>query len=222
MILRIHPEGRKFLTILGTASLVIVIVVAFFCTTWAALAAMPLAVLFLFFLQFFRNPVRTIAVSDNRIVYAPADGKVVSIEEVDEPECLNTRCLMISVFMSPFNVHVNRAPVGGEVTYFQYHPGKYLAAWHPKSSTENERTTLVIDNEQGRILVRQVAGLVARRIVWYIKPGQQLKQGQEYGFIKFGSRVDIYLPLHAEVLVAVNDTVKGNLTQLAHVDRPSA
>lgn len=174
-------------------------------------------ILFLLVLQFFRHPERNIEVRDSRLVYAPADGRIVAIEETEESEYLEDRRLLVSIFMSPLNVHVNRNPVGGEVKYVKHHPGKYLVASHPKSSTENERTTIVIDGDRGAILLRQIAGAVARRIVTYLEPGRRVEQGEELGFIKFGSRVDVFLPLNAEVLVKIEDRVKGNKTVLARL-----
>jgi phosphatidylserine decarboxylase len=160
-------------------------------------------------LQFFRNPKRQTTISDSHII-APVDGKVVVIEEVFEKEYFNENRLQISIFMSPINVHVTRYPIGGEVTYSKYHPGKYLVAWHPKASEDNERTTVVISNKfAGEILYRQIAGALARRIVNYAKPQMQVIQGSDAGFIKFGSRVDVFLPLNAVIKVNLNDTVKG-------------
>jgi phosphatidylserine decarboxylase len=213
----IHKEGRKILAILGLVLLVLIAAWYLFINLHLAWIVVPALVFYLLILQFFRHPQRLISVFDDRIIYAPADGKVVSIEEVQEDEYFNQPRLMVSIFMSPLNVHVNRIPTAGTVKYFKYHPGKYLAAWHPKSSTENERTTMVIENAYSEVLVRQIAGAVARRIRWYIEPGQKVVQGQEYGFIKFGSRVDLFLPIDSEVLVDINDMVKGNLTQIAHL-----
>ena len=174
-------------------------------------------IFYLLVLQFFRNPIVETPQEDG-IVYAPADGKVVVIEKTDESEYLNEERIQISIFMSPLNVHVNRAPVGGIVKFFRYHPGKYLVAWHPKSSTENERTTLVIGMKTGmEILVRQVAGAMARRIKWYINEGINLNPGQEFGFIKFGSRLDIYLPLSANIKVNIGDKTKAGKTVLAEL-----
>jgi phosphatidylserine decarboxylase len=168
-------------------------------------------------LQFFRNPGFTPTLGDN-LVISPADGKVVVIEEVMETEYFNEKRIQVSVFMSPFNVHVNRNPVAGLVRYFKYHPGKYLVAWHPKSSTENERTTTVIENSHKvQILFRQIAGALAKRIVWYVKEGQTVQQTGEMGFIKFGSRVDVFLPLNANIKVELNQVVKGGRTILAEV-----
>lgn len=175
-------------------------------------------ILFGLILQFFRNPQRTIAAADENLVYAPADGKIVVIEEAEEPEYFKTKRLQVSIFMSPTNVHVNRNPVSGIVKYVKYHPGKYLVAWHPKSSTENERTTVVIDNGEAEILLRQIAGAVARRIKNYLKKGDEVLQGGEMGFIKFGSRVDLFLPLDAHIQVSIGDKVKGNVTVIAKLD----
>lgn len=174
-------------------------------------------VFLLIILQFFRNPPRHTVLNEQHVI-SPADGKVVVIEEVEEPEYFNGKRLQISVFMSPFNVHVNRNPVSGIVSYFKYHPGKYLVAWHPKSSTENERTTTVIKTQsEQEVLFRQIAGALAKRICWYVKEGQPVKQGSEMGFIKFGSRVDIYLPLNAKVNVQLNQKVSGGETVLAEI-----
>lgn len=173
------------------------------------------AFLFIIILQFFRSPKVNFTLNDQQII-CPADGKVVVIEETEETEYLKDRRIQISVFMSPINVHINRNPLSGIVKYFKYHPGKYLFAWNPKSSTENERTTIVVESKNGvPILFRQIAGALARRIVWFVKEGDQVAQGQEFGFIKFGSRVDVFLPLGTEVNVNIGDTVKGGVTVLA-------
>ena len=172
-------------------------------------------VLYLLVLQFFRNP-RIPIPNDPNLVYAPADGKIVTIEKTFEEEYLNEERIQVSIFMSPINVHVNRSPITGLVKYFKYHPGKYLVAWHPKSSTENERTSIVVEQPNGlQIMIRQIAGAVARRIKWYIKEGEPMVQGYEFGFIKFGSRVDVFLPLDAELLVQVNQKTKAGITPLA-------
>lgn len=173
--------------------------------------------LFLIIVQFFRSPVLHISKNESQVL-CPADGKVVVIEETDEPEFLKDRRIQLSVFMSPVNVHVNRNPISGVVKYFKYHPGKYLVAWHPKSSTENERTTVVTENSEGtQVLFRQIAGALARRIVWYVKEGDVVEQGQQFGFIKFGSRVDIFLPLGTKINVELNQVVKGGRTVLAEL-----
>lgn len=174
-------------------------------------------ILLIFLLQFFRNPRRFTPFHENFIV-SPADGKVVVIEQTLENEYFNEQKIQVSIFMSPLNVHVNRNPVSGKISYFKYHPGKYLVAWHPKSSTENERTTIVYAlPNKSEVLVRQIAGAVARRIKWYIKPTQTVKQGEEFGFIKFGSRVDIFLPLSAKIKVKLNESVKGGESILAEI-----
>ena len=172
-------------------------------------------IIYLLVLQFFRNPKISINMDDNSII-APADGKVVVIENTIEGEYFKEERKQLSIFMSPVNVHVCRTPVGGLVKYFKYHAGKYLVAWHPKSSTENERTTMVVEAPNGvEILVRQIAGAVARRIKWYASEKQQLTQGQEYGFIKFGSRLDVFLPIDADIKVNIGDVTKGGRTVLA-------
>jgi len=175
--------------------------------------------LFVTILQFFRNPFILVSKNDKHII-CPADGKVVVIEETEETEYLKDKRIQVSVFMSPINVHVNRNPISGIVKYFKYHPGKFLVAWHPKSSTENERTTVVIENDQGvSVLFRQIAGALARRIVCYSKEGEAAIQGEEFGFIKFGSRVDIFLPLGTEIKVGLGEVVKGGVTVLAHLKK---
>lgn len=171
-------------------------------------------VIFILILQFFRNPSRNTIINENHVI-APCDGTVVVIEEVEEPEYFKDKRRQISIFMSPLNVHVNRNPIAGIVKYAKYHPGKYLVAWHPKSSTENERTTVVIAGSKAEVLFRQIAGAMAKRIVYYVKEGQQVKQGDEMGFIKFGSRVDIYLPLTAQINVSLQQKTKGGETVIA-------
>ncbi len=213
--MKIHREGRRPIiavlagSALGIAGLSQVSALA------TAVFGLLAAVLSVLVVQFFRNPKRLIARESLHLVYAPADGKVVVIEAVEEPEYIQKRCWMISIFMSPLNVHANRCPISGEVRYVKYHPGKYLVAWHPKSSVENERFTTVIGHARGEVLVRQIAGAVARRICNYLHVGQQVTQGQELGFIKFGSRVDVFLPLDSEIAVGLGDIVKGNKTVLA-------
>lgn len=168
-------------------------------------------------LQFFRSPKRTIT-ADDTVVLCPADGKVVVIEETDENEYFKDKRLQVSIFMSPINVHINRNPVSGTVSYFKYHPGKYLVAWHPKSSTDNERTSIAVRTASGtEILFRQIAGALARRIVWYVKEGQEVKQGEEFGFIKFGSRVDLFLPIGTQIDVKIGDKVVGGKTVIARL-----
>ncbi len=213
----IHKEGRNILFI----ALVVLVALIYLITQtisilWLQYSIIGAAmVLYLLVLQFFRHPKRNIDPKED-IVLCPADGKVVVIEETEEKEFLKKKVRQISVFMSPLNVHVNRYPVSGKVVFSKYHPGKFLVAWHPKSSEENERTTVVVDHEKaGPILHRQIAGAVARRIVNYAKEGDQATQGAECGFIKFGSRVDIFVPLDAEILVKPDQVVKGGITELA-------
>ncbi len=166
-------------------------------------------------IQFFRSPNRSIITNDNQIL-SPCDGKVVVIEETEETEFLNEKRRQISIFMSPLNVHNNRYPIAGDLKYYKYHPGKYLVAWHPKSSTDNERTTIVVEDKKGRsILFRQIAGALARRIVFYGKEGEKVEQGSECGFIKFGSRVDLYLPLDAKIKVKLEEKAIGGKTVIA-------
>lgn len=173
------------------------------------------AALFIIVLQFFRNPSRQFSAGEE-LVICPADGKVVVIEETEEGEYFKDKRLQVSIFMSPVNVHINRNPISGMVKFFKYHPGKYLAAWNPKSSTENERTTTVVEHANGTpVLFRQIAGALARRIVWYVKEGDQVKQTEQFGFIKFGSRVDVFLPVGTKVNVELNQVVKGGITTLA-------
>ena len=168
--------------------------------------------LFITVVQFFRSP-RKIVIPQDGTILCPADGKVVVIEETEENEYFHDRRIQVSIFMSPVNVHVNRNPISGLVTFFRYHPGKFLVAWHPKSSTDNERTTVVVKDKAGReVLFRQIAGALARRIVWYVKEDDQVVQGNEFGFIKFGSRVDLFLPLGTEINVNIGDRVTGAKT----------
>jgi phosphatidylserine decarboxylase len=217
----IHKEGFKTILIGGLFFLVInllafkllsggypIITIIIFIVTLGT---------FLFLISFFRVPKRNLVKGEN-LVIAPADGKVVVIEESYDEEYFNQKRLQISIFMSPANVHQNRCPESGEVVYSKYHKGKYLVAWHPKSSTENERHSVVIKNDKVEILVKQIAGALAKRIVNYLQVGQKVEQGAEMGFIKFGSRVDVLLPLGAKVKVKLNDMVKGGITILATLE----
>lgn len=214
--MKLHREGFKiiFITLL-VLTLINFPLEMFFMGEWYTDTVLVLSIIFfILIVQFFRDPHRETPVGDDLII-APADGKVVVIEEVDEPEYLKTKCRQISIFMSPVNVHVNRYPTSGKVLYEKYHPGKYLVAWHPKSSTENERTTVVIEHPKGQVLFRQIAGALAKRIVNYAKVGHVAKAGAEYGFIKFGSRIDIYLPLECEINVELNQKTVGGETVIA-------
>ena len=213
-----HKEGIPSLII--TVFLVAICnYIAFYfcpsCTIIIWLVYLLSAFLLITILQFFRNPKRNIVLNENHII-APADGKVVVIEEVMETEYFNEKRLQISIFMSPINVHINRFPISGLVKYSKYHPGLFLVAWHPKSSLENERTTIVVEHKNGQaVLFRQIAGALARRIVNYSKEGQIAIQGDEFGFIKFGSRVDLFLPLNVKVKVNLNQKVCGRETIIA-------
>ncbi|MEO2058902.1 MAG: phosphatidylserine decarboxylase family protein [Mesonia sp.] len=214
-----HKEGYKILGVtIAICILINVLSYAFIEISWLnQLILAASIIMFLLILQFFRNPKRQTLVSDHNIV-APVDGKVVVIEEVFEKEYFKEKRLQVSVFMSPINVHVTRHPINGKVVFSKYHPGKYLVAWHPKSSEENERTTVVVKNESvGEILYRQIAGALAKRIVNYAKEGQEVVQGSDSGFIKFGSRVDVFLPIGTKLEVELNQKVKGGLTVIAKV-----
>lgn len=216
----IHKEGY---TSIALTVLVIMVLNAFIDYKFADLTWLRWFIyilsfaLFITVLQFFRNPSRVFTKGEN-LVICPADGKVVVIEETEEGEYFKDKRLQVSIFMSPVNVHINRNPISGVVKFFKYHPGKYLAAWNPKSSTENERTTVVVEHKNGTsVLFRQIAGALARRIVWYVKEGDEVTQGEQLGFIKFGSRVDIFLPVGTKVNLELNQVVKGGITVLAEL-----
>lgn len=216
----LHKEGT------GTISLTIIGLLAanaalrYFLPEQEILHTLLLIVslfLFVIVVQFFRKPTRT-TIKNPKHVIAPADGKVVVIEEVVETEYFKGPRRQVSIFMSPLNVHINFNPISGIVSYAKYHAGKYLVAWHPKSSTENERTTIVVKHHNGtEVLFRQIAGALARRICWYVKEGQAVEQGSEFGFIKFGSRIDIFLPLDAKILVNIDDKPVGGETVIAEL-----
>lgn len=217
--MRIHREGFKYI-IIAT-----ILFAAIGFLSYKFLFAIPVLfwllfvvclLIWLWVISFFRLPNRMHTFGEDKII-APADGKVVVIEETFEPEYFKDKRLQVSIFMSPMNVHVNRNPMSGVVKLMKYHPGKYLVAWHPKSSTENERTTVVLGNERTEILMRQIAGALARRICYYIKEGEQVKQNDEFGFIRFGSRVDIYFPIDTKVDVKIGDKVKGGVTVLSRI-----
>lgn len=218
--MKIHREGfRIILTTFIVLSFIVVLVnTAFYSQTlWHYLFYGVTAVFFGLVMMFFREPKRTLTPSD-LLVVSPADGRIVNICEVNEPEYFKEKRLLVSVFMSPLNVHKNWYPVNGKIKYYKYHPGKYMVAWHQKSSDLNERTTVVVgQTKNSDILVRQIAGAVARRIVNYSKPGTFVKQGDELGFIKFGSRVDVYLPLHAKIRISMNQKVRGCKTVIAEL-----
>ena len=214
----IHKEGKNLLFYLLVILVAINVAITYYWPTLIILQNITILgsiIFYLLILQFFRNP--KIIVNENaQFVLAPADGKVVVVEKTTENEYFKDERIQISIFMSPVNVHINRTPVAGRVKSFKYHPGKYLVAWHPKSSTENERTSMVLTMANGvDIMVRQIAGAMARRIKWYIKEGNSLSQGQEFGFIKFGSRVDVFLPTNANILVSTGTKTKAGSTVLA-------
>ncbi len=214
----LHKEGTASILLALLFGAIVNFSTYYFCPncTWLQIFGIVLSsFLLIIILQFFRKPIFTIT-KDDTILLAPADGKVVVIEEVEEPEYFKDKRIQVSIFMSPFNVHINRNPVSGIVRYAKYHAGLYLVAWHPKSSTENERTTVVYEKSNGmQILIRQIAGALARRIVYYVKEGDKVEQGDEMGFIKFGSRVDIFLPVGTKINVGLNEVVKGGKTNIA-------
>jgi len=216
--MKLHKEGRVILIGFFLLFLLFSIAIYYYIPAYYSyLLILPFWILYGFIVWFFRNPER-LGLSEANDVIAPVDGKVVVIEEVEEKEFLKTRCIQLSIFMSPLNVHVNRYPVSGKVVYTKYHPGKYLVAFHPKSSELNERTTVVVETEDGKnVLFRQIAGAVARRIVLYAKNGEDAKAGDEYGFIKFGSRLDIFLPIGTEILVKIGDKTKGGIQKIAEL-----
>ncbi|MFY7739245.1 MAG: phosphatidylserine decarboxylase family protein [Flavobacterium sp.] len=212
-----HKEGAKIILISTTLFVVLLLISPLIFTNPWILKPLQIIMLLLLVtvLQFFRNPKRPLEVNDYNII-APVDGKVVVIEEVFEPEYFKDQRLQVSIFMSPINVHVTRYATSGKVRYSKYHPGKFLVAWHPKASTENERTTVVIENRIfGEIMYRQIAGALAKRIVNYAEEGMQVRQGEDAGFIKFGSRVDIYLPIGTNVNVKIGQKAVGNQTIVA-------
>ena len=216
-----HKEGAQSI-LLGVVFTAVVLLLSdkFIELNWLKMTIqISTLVLLIIILQFFRNPKRTVIPNENQII-APVDGKVVVIEEVYEGEFFKDKRIQVSIFMSPINVHVTRYALSGIVKFSKYHPGKFLVAWHPKASEENERTTVVLENKAGvSILFRQIAGALARRIVCYSKEGQESIQGEEFGFIKFGSRVDLFLPLGTDIKVGLGDTVKGGITVLAHLKK---
>lgn len=214
----IHKEGFKIIAwstiIFGVINILSFYFISFASPTVSWLIFLLTLGLLVFVISFFRIPKRVLTLQEDSVV-APADGKVVAIEEIQSDEYFTDRRIQVSIFMSPANVHVNRNPVSGEVVYSQHHKGKYLVAWHPKSSTDNERHTVVYRKEGKEILVKQIAGALAKRIINYLQPGQVVKQGGEMGFIRFGSRVDVLLPLDAKVLVRIGDKPEGGVTVIA-------
>lgn len=217
--MRIHKEGYRIIAnsfiIIG---IILGLILYFSSYRITSIICCTIGVIvFLLITNFFRSPNRQPKIDDNSVI-ASADGTIVIIDEVFEPEYLKEKCIQVSIFMSILNVHVNWFPIGGVVEYFKYHPGKYLVAWHPKSSEKNERTSIVVRHENGsRVLFRQIAGYVARRIVCYAKKDKPCSQGEQVGFIKFGSRIDLFLPLDSEIMVEVGDKVKGRQTVIAEL-----
>ena len=215
-----HKEGYKIMAIAAVLLIAInTVSYSLINTYWIKFAILVVSiVLFLLIIQFFRNPKRKTVLNEANII-APVDGKVVAIEEVEEKEYFKDKRIQVSIFMSPINVHVTRHPIGGVVKYSKYHPGKFLVAWHPKSSEENERTTVVVENPvAGEVLYRQIAGALAKRIVNYAKVNDKVVQGSDSGFIKFGSRVDVFLPLNTPILVELDQKVKGGLSVIANIE----
>ena len=215
-----HKEGHKIIFITFVVSAIAIFIADYFIEIkWLKLVIQLVFLAFLILiLQFFRNPKRHTKINDKHVL-SPVDGKVVVIEEVFEKEVYNNKRIQVSIFMSPINVHVTRYPVSGKIVYSKYHPGKYLVAWHPKSSEENERTSVVIENNTfGKVLYRQIAGALAKRIVNYAKFGETAQQGADSGFIKFGSRVDVFLPLNAKINVKLNQNVRGGETIIAETE----
>ncbi|HNQ13408.1 MAG TPA: phosphatidylserine decarboxylase family protein [Bacteroidia bacterium] len=215
----IHKEGFKIIAIAFVIWFLVnaIVFLSFPNVGWSIIISLTLTTVMLFLIvQFFRYPKRNITRDDNAII-APCDGKVVVIEKVIENEFYKEKRLQVSIFMSPLNVHINWYPISGRIAYLKYHMGKYLVAWHPKSSTENERTSIVIQKERYSVLVRQIAGTVARRIVYYPHEGDKVKQGAQLGFIKFGSRVDLMLPLDAQINVSNGEKTKGGVTVIARM-----
>jgi phosphatidylserine decarboxylase len=215
--MRLHKEGKRFVNVTGIIAGIFLVCAWYFGDVWLCICAAIFFVLFVFMLRFFRIPNRSFYPVKG-VALAPCDGKVVIVQEVEETEYFKDRRLQVSVFMSINNVHINWVPVNGKVKYFRHHQGKYLVAWHPKSSEKNERTTFVVDvDNKGatEILFRQIAGYVARRIVTYVREGELVVQNQQLGFIKFGSRMDMFLPLGTEICVKEGDCVKGTETVIA-------
>jgi phosphatidylserine decarboxylase len=216
----IHREGYKSIAIgtfiFGALNLIFFYFFSASLPVFAWILFFITLGLLVFLISFFRIP-HLVPTLNDTVIVAPADGKVVAIEEVTEPEYFHDRRIQVSIFMSPANVHVNRTPIDGEVVYNQYHKGKYLVAWHPKSSTENERHSVVIRNGDKEILVKQIAGALAKRIINYLQVGQQVKQASEMGFIKFGSRVDLLLPVGTKINVGLNQLVRGGITVIATI-----
>lgn len=213
--MKLHRESKGTITVATIAIAILSFLAIYFLEMWSLLVIVPLLVLYGLVFWFFRVPNRDIKDHKEDVV-APVDGKVVMIKEVDEPEFLKGRAIQVSIFMSPLNVHICRYPVSGDVIYKKYHPGKYLVAWHEKSSTDNERTTVAVQSVTNhKVVFRQIAGYVARRIVFYCNVQDKAKAGHEFGFIKFGSRMDVFLPLDSEIICKIGDKTKGGIDIIA-------
>ena len=213
--MKLHKESKGTIVVATVLFAIIAFLAVYFLEMWSLLVLIPLLVIYALVFWFFRVPNRNILDHVENVI-APVDGKVVMIKEVDEDEFLKEKCIQVSIFMSPLNVHICRFPVSGKVIYKKYHPGKYLVAWHEKSSTENERTSIAVESAtHHKILFRQIAGYVARRIVFYCNEGDQAKAGHEFGFIKFGSRMDVFLPLDTEIICKIGDKTKGGIDIIA-------
>lgn len=215
--MKLHRESKGTITVATILFIVLAVSAIYFLKMWSLLIILPLLVVYSLVFWFFRVPNRDI--QDHREnVIAPVDGKVVMIKEVEETEFLKEKAIQVSIFMSPLNVHICRFPVSGKVIYKKYHPGKYLVAWHEKSSTENERTTVAVESlTNHKVVFRQIAGYVARRIVFYCNEGDDAKAGHEFGFIKFGSRMDVFLPLDTEIVCRIGDITKGGIDVIARM-----
>lgn len=223
--MRIHKEGYRIITYATLIAIAIILILNWYIPKQTIFHYLVYAGIFVFWfviVRFFRMPSRELTI-DPDIVLCPADGTIVAIEQTEVDEYFSDKRIQVSVFMSPSNVHVNRYPVSGRITYTNYWPGSFLVAWHPKSSTENERNTVVIEHPlYGPIMVRQIAGAMARRIVCYARTSERIEQGRELGFIKFGSRVDLFLPLSAKINVSIDEKVKGGITVIAHLTQTKA
>lgn len=216
--MKLHKESTGTIIVASIIFAVIGFLAVYYLELWSLLIIIPLLVIYGLVFWFFRVPDREILDHKEKVI-APVDGKVVMIKEVEETEFLNEKAIQISIFMSPLNVHICRYPVSGKVIYKKYHPGKYLVAWHEKSSTENERTTVAVESlTHHKVVFRQIAGYVARRIVFYCNEGDIAKAGHEFGFIKFGSRMDIFLPLDTEIICKIGDKTKGGIDVIAKMN----
>ena len=213
--MKLHKESKGTIIVASIVFALIAFLAVHFLKNWSLLVIIPLLIIYGLVFWFFRVPNRDIQDHVENVI-APVDGKVVMIKEVDEDEFLKEKAIQVSIFMSPLNVHICRFPVSGKVIYKKYHPGRYLVAWHEKSSTENERTTVAVESlTRHKVVFRQIAGYVARRIVFYCNEGDEAKAGHEFGFIKFGSRMDIFLPLDTEIICKIGDKTKGGIDVIA-------